>query len=462
MGFRELRQMLAKKHGRPMLRPDSRCIELALRGHQARCRELAAVAAAASPTSTIGSPQGYASHEGEGTSDGQRTGDVGASSKASVLLLTAYDQNYAPGPLCEAANRAYGKEHGYDIECDVHSTSDMLEAVRPRTHCTWYKVLMIRRALSRLRSHSGAVGGEDAEGDTVEARCREGRGRKTYDWLAWIDADAAVVDRGRSLDFVLRRALAAGQELLLGEDLSRACFANCGVMLIRVSLWNALLWEEVWDGPLARRYFDAPYHEQSALLKVLRERGEMRDFHEQVVAARHGGADSEDRSHLPFHSFLGGPPGGHWGRKVAILPHHLLNTNRGLPRRRGQAWYKDKGPTIDFSGPRPPPLPTDAPTVVTMSMSGSDGAAMNLDATAVQNVSHHETVKPFIFHAVGHGRPASKLRAISAALQLSSAMPQGFNPDGVRISSLTEEDGDIRHKPCAYGSSEVAMAAPAS
>ena len=102
----------------------------------------------------------------------------------------------------------------------------------------------------------------------------------------WIDADAVVLRQSLRIEDILAQ-LPARAELVVGEDLTRNCLLNAGVLLVRVSAWSAALWADVWE--CERRWWDTPKHEQSALLKALK--------------ARHEGL----RQVVPFHSYAGGP-----------------------------------------------------------------------------------------------------------------------------------------------------------
>ena len=88
---------------------------------------------------------------------------------------------------------------------------------------------------------------------------------------------------------------------------------NAGVMLVRVSEWSRLLWQEVWD---SKKHDTVTFYEQSALLQRLR-------------AKREGLEMTGDGDDSPFHSYLpGGPKGVKLYAHVAVLPHLELNTNR--------------------------------------------------------------------------------------------------------------------------------------
>ncbi|CAJ1365804.1 unnamed protein product [Effrenium voratum] len=150
----------------------------------------------------------------------------------------------------------------------------MLEAVAPRDAHTWYKVLMLRRVM--------------AEGQ--------------HSHVLWVDADAVVIDQAKTLDSFIQEA--EGRDLIIQEDLSAECRVNCGVMILRRSKWSSCLLRLLWEGNLSRRHHCKPYYEQSALVRLLIEAGELESRPQQ-------------RLQRPALS-----------PKVCILPQRRLQTNR--------------------------------------------------------------------------------------------------------------------------------------
>lgn len=244
--FEAVRRELSRAKGRPMLRADAEVIAGVLRRRR-------------------------------------QEEDEGVSSEAAVegvTLVSAYSSNYAPGPLCEAANREYASRHGYGFECDVLSPDDMHDAIAPRRALNWYKVLAIRRALADAAAKGGGS-----------------------QLVVWLDADAFVTDRGRRIEAVVETD-GGGRDLVLGEDVSSACLVNTGVIIIRASPWSLELWRQIWEGNLSRRYHNKLYHEQSALSRLLVERGEL------------------ETANLPKERNTRT-----LSRHVCVLPHGLLQTS---------------------------------------------------------------------------------------------------------------------------------------
>ncbi|CAJ1425035.1 unnamed protein product [Effrenium voratum] len=200
--------------------------------------------------------------------------DAESGSGSGILIITAYSTNYAPGNICAAANHEYAAKHGYDFLCDALPGRDMLEAVAPRDAHTWYKVLMLRRVM--------------AEGQ--------------HSHVLWVDADAVVIDQAKTLDSFIQEA--EGRDLIIQEDLSAECRVNCGVMILRRSKWSSCLLRLLWEGNLSRRHHCKPYYEQSALVRLLIEAGELESRPQQ-------------RLQRPALS-----------PKVCILPQRRLQTNR--------------------------------------------------------------------------------------------------------------------------------------
>ncbi|KDO20560.1 hypothetical protein SPRG_13258 [Saprolegnia parasitica CBS 223.65] len=207
-----------------------------------------------------------------------------APAPAGVAVLTAYTTDYSIGAACAAINKQYADRHGYEFYCDELPYDEMMSAIAPRRFCGWYKVAMLRRLLANL--------------DDLDAR---GIG-----YLFWIDADAVVIDQDKPASALI--AAAGHRELILAEDMNPCCLVNTGVLLVRVCEWSQRVWDDVWA---MRRYFDVFFYEQSALLRVLKQRDE-------------GLLDVQ-----PFHSFVKrGPSGLKLFPHVAVTPHLALNSNR--------------------------------------------------------------------------------------------------------------------------------------
>ena len=65
-----------------------------------------------------------------------------------ILILTAYSTDYTIGKLCDTINKQYADKHGYQYLSKTLSYDEMMQAIGPdKKHCTWYKVLMLKRLL---------------------------------------------------------------------------------------------------------------------------------------------------------------------------------------------------------------------------------------------------------------------------------------------------------------------------
>lgn len=66
-----------------------------------------------------------------------------------ILMLTAYSTDYTIGKLCDTINKQYAEKHGYKYQSESLSYDEMMQAIGPdKKHCTWYKVLMLKRLLT--------------------------------------------------------------------------------------------------------------------------------------------------------------------------------------------------------------------------------------------------------------------------------------------------------------------------
>ena len=170
-----------------------------------------------------------------------------------------------------------------------------------------------------------------------------------------------------------------------------ACALNAGVWLVRVSEWVRSLWRDVWAADASRRFWQRPHHEQSCLLHQLALRGQPL------------------KQACPFHSFAGGQLL-KLSQRVAVLPRHAFNTNRGDVRPHGphraapalgaarEAWPPWRGQPL-------PALPPAGELV----QAGGRGTAGAADARC-----------EFVFHAAGRpavlGAAPGKLEALRAML----------------------------------------------
>ena len=197
-------------------------------------------------------------------------------SSSLFLILMAYSDDYAPGPICEALARKYCELHGHDFACIVAPASDMLAKISPRTNLTWFKIPLLQTYLKK----------------------------EEYDYVVWVDADAAIVHPERDVFASLAKAY-PDKDLIISEDLTPACLINCGVMMFRSTHWTKFIVDSVWN--CHKRYHKVRQFEQSALQKLLVAREQL------------------DQIADPFHSFRGGP-GVKLTRRTAVLPRGVINT----------------------------------------------------------------------------------------------------------------------------------------
>lgn len=208
-----------------------------------------------------------------------------------TLLFTAYSKDYSIGYLCEHVNRMYANRHGFQFRSFVAPYKDMIDELKPRTHCTWYKILMLRRLLEEMLATQNS---------------------HNILYIMWIDADAVVIDHSISLKDIIARA--HHRDLIIAEDMNPGCLVNAGVLLIRVSEWSRMLWQKVWE---CNNYDTVTFYEQSALIRTLK-------------------GIREGLNHIiPFHSYLpNGPSGDKLFAHVCVLPHLDFNSNRGWKKHR--------------------------------------------------------------------------------------------------------------------------------
>jgi hypothetical protein len=192
--------------------------------------------------------------------------EIATPSPSHVTIITSYTHDYAIGPLCAKVNAAYAARHGYDfISVPPPPFLSVMPTSAPRDsaageqrHPTWTKAWLIHSMLQALLGRPVQAG--PPSGNAAAPACAP---RTTH--IMWIDADAVVLRQHVSVEQVLAQ-LPARAELVVGEDLTRACLLNAGVLVARVSAWSAALWADVWG--CEQRWWDTPKHEQSALLKA--------------------------------------------------------------------------------------------------------------------------------------------------------------------------------------------------
>ena len=114
-------------------------------------------------------------------------------SNESILLITAYSDNYAIGKITENINRSYATKQGHPFLCKVLSHRDMLTAMYPKTGCSWYKILFLRELFEDIM----------IERDNIK-------------YIMWIDADALVVNDSMKISDIIGRA--KYKDLIIAED----------------------------------------------------------------------------------------------------------------------------------------------------------------------------------------------------------------------------------------------------
>ena len=224
-------------------------------------------------------------------------------SSNKFIVLTAYTQNYTIGTLCSAINKKYCNLHNYQFVEEKIDPETLPSILGNRNHCTWYKVYMIlkfmRKELSLLSSHHDYCNNksvDDGGGDDDDVM-------KGNTYIAWIDADACVVnDKIRLQDIV---KLGENRDLIVAED--QSMLINCGVILIRVCDWSLKIFDEVWK---EKKYFHVPHFEQSALIRVLKRYAEGLNL---IIEEPYFTKDGGDPIKLFVHT--------------AVLSPSLLNTN---------------------------------------------------------------------------------------------------------------------------------------
>ncbi|CAJ1394964.1 unnamed protein product [Effrenium voratum] len=161
----------------------------------------------------------------------------------SFFLVTAFDSHYDAGFLCAASHKAYAEKHGQRQKAFVLSAQELGELCEQRAF-QWAKVALLRRLL---------------------------REEPRASWLVWLDADALLLDFETELRQIVAKA-EKGCDVIVSEDMSCASEINTGVIFVRTSSqWALRLFDEVWQGADPKLYH-APFHEQTALCRRLRQR----------------------------------------------------------------------------------------------------------------------------------------------------------------------------------------------
>jgi hypothetical protein len=178
----------------------------------------------------------------------------------NILVCTAYSSDYTIGNLCEVVNREYANKQGYDFLSVTMPYEDMIAKIQPRQHCAWFKALLILNILQRCShthddtsSQSLVLPTPLAPGDIASASAyhtsgerdkpfNDGDGYSKYQYLLWIDADAAVIDPKQSMQSFLQLANPEC-DLLISEDMggvkggSSCCPVNTGTGAVLVTCY---------------------------------------------------------------------------------------------------------------------------------------------------------------------------------------------------------------------------------
>lgn len=187
----------------------------------------------------------------------------------NIMIVMAYSNDYVAGRVCESVNRDYAAKHGYVFHSVVASSAEMESDIHPKTHCTWYKIKLLRDLLS----------------DAHRAELT----RQNVRYLVWIDADAVIVEHEKTLINLVEQ-VGAGRELVIGEDMHTGCLINAGVFALRVCAWSKRFLDKVWA---SSSYDNVFFYEQSAMIKCLKSSGEGME----LVKPFHSFAQSKTTSH---------------------------------------------------------------------------------------------------------------------------------------------------------------------
>lgn len=76
------------------------------------------------------------------------------------------------GYVVAPVNEAYAKKHNYSFASHILPVEEIVTLIHPRTHCSWYKVLLLRHYLAQKCPNEESL---------------------EFSHVVWIDADAVVV-----------------------------------------------------------------------------------------------------------------------------------------------------------------------------------------------------------------------------------------------------------------------------
>lgn len=149
--------------------------------------------------------------------------------ESKVVVLTAYTplgEWKTLGELTTATMAEYARRHNLYLKIHIDGF-DKSRALM------WSKILFIRDAL------------------------------KEYEWVWWLDADAAITNQKKTLDSFLQ----SDADVIIGKDSDETILFNTGSFLIRRCDFTFWLLDEIWKREdLAHK----SWHEQSALADLYR------------------------------------------------------------------------------------------------------------------------------------------------------------------------------------------------
>ena len=147
--------------------------------------------------------------------------------KIAVVSL-AYGKAYSAclKPMIER-NRQYCETQGYDF---ILGGDSIVDKSRP---ISWSKILVIQKVLA------------------------------DYDWILWVDADAAVMNHSIRIDHLFKEFLDREKYLILTKDGAKNI--NFGVFLLKNIKWSFELLKLIWD---QKQFINHKWWENRALIHL--------------------------------------------------------------------------------------------------------------------------------------------------------------------------------------------------
>ncbi len=135
-------------------------------------------------------------------------------SKTPILIVSGYTKELAEsGDIARANHQAYANQHGYRYQC-------VREGFNPFKHPSWSKVIFLYEAMS----------------------VRDFQGKRPWEWIFWIDADAIITNQSVELESFLQ-GLPPQCEMVIGED---TWGINAGLWFLRNGPWCQQLLIDLW------------------------------------------------------------------------------------------------------------------------------------------------------------------------------------------------------------------------